>query len=103
MSTVLPCVRTDILFKHGPARYSVDASEATRGRQQPLFGNAYNDSADEGLVLISHKTGDSLKMVVDREHRNRDNDVTHWELKSCPHDMRRLKLTEPIHLTIWNT
>lgn len=103
MSTILPCIRTELLFKHHSTHYSIDASEATRGGTHPLFGQAYNDSADEGLVLVSHKTGNTLKMVVNHTYKNDDNDITAWELRSCRTDMRRLKLTETIILTIWNT
>lgn len=103
MSTILPCIRTESLTKHEALVYSIDASEATDGGKRPLFGQAYNDSADEGLALLSHKTGATLKMVVDREHRNVDNDITHWELISDRTDMRRLGLREQVRLIIWNT
>lgn len=103
MSTILPAIPTERLFRHDATHYSIDASEATFGGQRALFGQAYNDSCDEGLSLISERTGHSLKMVLARTHRNADNDITHWELYSCPHDVRRLKMAAPLKLTIWNT
>ena len=103
MSTILPTISTKHLFRHSRTLYSIDASEATDGGKQPLFGRAYDDSCDVGLALISHKTGQALKMVVVKEHRNRDNDVTHWELESDRTSMHHAGLQEPIYLTIWNT
>lgn len=103
MSTILPIYSLDLCMKHWLHRYSVDASQLSRGAGQSIFGQAYNDSADEGLVLHSPRTGNTCKFVVSRTHYNVDNDITHWVLTSCPTDMRRLRLREQITLTVWNT
>lgn len=103
MSTTLPTFSMRLCTKHAANRYSVDASQLSQLVVRPMLGQAYNDSADEGLVMHSPKTGNTLKFVVSSKEFDREGDLTHWVLTSCPHDMRRLKLTAPITLTIWNT
>lgn len=80
--------------------FSVDAAELTRG-QKPLFGRVFNDSADEGLILVSHVTGAPMVFYVHEEHRNADGDVTHWTLYMAPESKRQYP-TVRATITIWN-
>lgn len=45
------------------------------------LGRVWNDSCDEGLTLISHRTGAELVFVVENEV-TRDGDFLYWSLKS---------------------
>ena len=46
------------------------------------LGRVWDDAADEGLTLVSSRTGRERVFVVTDEHRDADGDVTHWTLKS---------------------
>jgi hypothetical protein len=45
------------------------------------LGRAYNDSCDEGLTMVSSRTGDELVFVVENVDYM-DGDLRLWELKS---------------------
>jgi hypothetical protein len=45
------------------------------------FGRVYNDSADEGLTLVSQWTGREMVFVVEHTERDQDGDVQFWLLK----------------------
>lgn len=44
------------------------------------YGYVYNDAADEGFVLVSHKTGDSVVVALDSVDMNGD-DVAGYRYK----------------------
>jgi lysophospholipid acyltransferase (LPLAT)-like uncharacterized protein len=44
------------------------------------FGRVYDDAADDGLTLVSTKTGKEIVFVVSDVHRDREGDLTHWDL-----------------------
>ena len=48
---------------------------------EPIFGQIYPDSADEGLVLCSARTGVETKWVVYSTFGVPDGDIQHWVLK----------------------
>lgn len=99
---IAPTVSTSMCFVHPDKTLSIDASQIGRPGQ-PLFGQIYDDAADEGLRLISHKTGQEIRMAVCRTEKDREGDVRYWCLKSVPEDERRLRLPYSIELTIYNT
>lgn len=43
------------------------------------FGRLFDDACDQGLVLVSHKTGVQVKFYIDREVV-RDGEVVSWIL-----------------------
>ncbi len=47
---------------------------STRG-----FGQVYDDACDEGLTLVSAKTGREVVFVVSQTHI-REGEITHWTL-----------------------
>lgn len=100
---MLPHHSTSKLMRHPDGTYSAEASMLSLGGRYPMFGQVYQDAADEGCVLVSSKTGCELKMVVKQTHRDRENDVQYWELESDPADARRLKLAAPLKLKVFNT
>ena len=49
----------------------------------PPFGRVYDDACDEGLTLVSHKTGREVVYVVNsigREHMDPAGDLLYWDL-----------------------
>jgi hypothetical protein len=46
----------------------------------PEFGRVYSDACDEGLTVVSHHTGREVVYVVNAVHKDREGDLTHWDL-----------------------
>lgn len=44
------------------------------------FGRVFDDACDEGLTLVSARTGHEVVFVVQHEGRNADGELTYWEL-----------------------
>lgn len=78
-----------------PARYSTDLFHyskeaylfvvemsdlrAVRSSDSSVFERVWNDSADEGLTLVSSRTGTEVVYVV-TDVKTREGDVLYWEL-----------------------
>jgi hypothetical protein len=90
------------LFVHPDKTLSADISDLSGGGTKQVFGQIYPDSCDEGLVLVSHKSGAEVRMYVTKTVRDCENDITHWCLRSVPEDERLLGLSRTIELTIFN-
>lgn len=46
------------------------------------FGQVYDDACDEGLTLVSHRTGSEKVFAVSERKFDREGDLTSWELVS---------------------
>lgn len=46
------------------------------------FGRVWADSCDEGLTIVSARTGNRRVFVVDDEVRDAEGDTLYWTLKS---------------------
>lgn len=57
------------------AREYVGEISSTNG-----FGRVYADACDEGLTLVSAKTGEQLTFVVDATIRDAEGDIEYWML-----------------------
>jgi hypothetical protein len=90
------------MFVHPDKTLSADISDLSGGGAKQVFGRIYADACDEGLTLVSHKTGQEVRMFVSREVRDNEGDITHWCLRSVPEDERKLGLPATIELTIFN-
>lgn len=44
------------------------------------FGRVYDDACDEGLTLVSHRTGRTAPYAVDRVDRDGDGELMGWTL-----------------------
>lgn len=44
------------------------------------FGRVYDDACDEGLTVVSSRTGRQVVFVVDATVRDNDGDITEWVL-----------------------
>lgn len=45
------------------------------------FGQVYDDACDEGLTLVSHKTGTEVTYGVEHVERDREGDLLYWDLR----------------------
>lgn len=57
------------------------------------FGRVWSDSCDEGLTVVSARTGDIRVFVVDHVEYDPEGDTRWWDLKS---------LDERLTLTVFN-
>lgn len=46
------------------------------------FGRVYDDAVDEGLTVVSERTGRQVTFVVTEERRDAEGDIQLWELRS---------------------
>jgi hypothetical protein len=76
-------------YDHLKHEFSGDMS-STHG-----FGRVYDDATDEGLTLVSARTGARVAFVVTAEERDAEGDVLCWKLVSVPYPGWTL--------TVWNT
>lgn len=64
--------------------YSADGNllvaEASDLGRHP-FGQVYDDACDEGLTVISARTGREVVYAVSSVHRDTEGDLTHWDLR----------------------
>lgn len=63
------------------ASQSLFVSEAS---DLPPLGRVYDDACDEGLTLVSAKTGREIVFAVNHVERDREGDVLYWDLKPVP-------------------
>jgi hypothetical protein len=45
------------------------------------FGQVYDDACDEGLTLVSARTGNTIVFVVQETHRDGAGEIAWWVLK----------------------
>jgi len=55
------------------------------------FGRVYDDACDEGLTLVSSRTGKSVVFVVDATIRDAEGDIEYWML--VPATERSLRIS----------
>jgi hypothetical protein len=46
----------------------------------PALTRVWDDACDEGLTLVSHRTGQNVPVVIASEERDREGDVRYWDL-----------------------
>lgn len=78
VTTLSPARVSTRQFSYRPAdRTFIGEISATNG-----FGRVYPDACDEGLTMVSHRTGTEKVFVVVNEERDREGDLTKWTLRS---------------------
>ena len=70
---------------HGQEFEYVGEMSSTNG-----FGQVYDDACDEGLTLVSARTGQEVVFVVDHVERDADGDVRFWLLRPVGRSERPL-------------
>ena len=53
------------------------------GYTNPVFGQIFLDSCDEGFILVSHKTGLEVRYVVTHKETSEDG-ILWWHLIAIP-------------------
>lgn len=79
-------------FTYNPATrcFSAEASDFGPGGFANALGPVFNDACDIGFVLVSAKTGEECKVVLDREVHNADDDLEAWVFVPVARSLRRL-------------
>jgi hypothetical protein len=75
------------LFSFKDKLFTVEISTLSQGSRRPVFGRVYDDACDEGITLISERTGDKIVFVVDSidySGQGEDREVAGWRLKPAP-------------------
>jgi hypothetical protein len=62
--------------------FSAEASDLApiSSHNGSLFGRVYDDACDEGLTLVSARTGREIVFVVEHVERDREGELLFWEL-----------------------
>ena len=51
----------------------------------PGFGRVWDDACDEGLTLVSHRTGREVVYAVNHIERDDEGDLLYWDLRPVDH------------------
>jgi hypothetical protein len=81
--------------------FSADISELTAGRSQ-FLGQIYPDAADEGLVLISDRTGQEARFYLNVIDIDPEGDYKLWELFPTPESVRKQPGLRGVRVLIFN-
>ena len=82
--------------------FSAEASMLTRGGRVPLFQRIYQDACDEGLELVSAKTGKIAKFVVEETKRDLEGDLQYWKLIPTADTKRTMPELSGVTIVIYN-
>lgn len=91
----------DFSYNDAKKSFVSEASTLTRGGRCSLFHQIYQDSCDEGLILISDKTGAEVKFVVDNTE-TREGDILCWKLVPLDEEVRKNPRLKGVTMTIFN-
>lgn len=83
--------------------FTAEASMLSHSNQGRIFGRIFNDSADEGLVMISVVTGSEAKFFVEEIARNRDQDIISWKLLPTTETCRKIPRLNGSQVVVFNT
>lgn len=79
------------LFSFKDNLFTCEISTLSEGSRRPVFGRVYDDACDEGITLVSERTGQHIVFVVDDidyygpEH---EREIGGWRLKPAPEGVR---------------
>lgn len=65
-----------------------EASDLQQGSRRELFGAVYDDSCDEGFVIVSERTGREATFAVDSRDEA-EGEVRAWELVPTKKTLRQ--------------
>jgi len=68
--------------------FVADMSEVSHGGYN-ILSQLYNDAADQGFVMISHKTHAAVEFYLDHTEREADGDVRFWLFKPTANAVRK--------------
>ncbi len=67
-------------FNYNPSTNCFTAEASDLSQYTGGMSRVYDDACDEGFVLVSHKSGNSVVMAVDKTDVN-DGDIAGWHFK----------------------
>ena len=82
--------------------FSAEASMLTRGGRVPLFQRIYQDACDEGLEMVSAKTGSVAKFAVNETKYDGEGDLLYWKLVPTVETKRKMPELDGVTVTIYN-
>lgn len=90
------------LFTYSPdlKEFVTEASELGRGFNP--FSQIWNDSRDEGFVMVGQKTGLELIFTHAHTHWNSEGEITQWSFTAFPAHNNCGKIKDRIFCTILN-
>jgi len=65
------------------------------------FSHIWNDSCDDGFVMVGQKTGMELIFTYAHTHRDAGGEITHWSFTAHP-NLNKGKIKDRIFATILN-
>lgn len=89
-------------FSYDNKTFRAEISDLLKGGQFSVFGLIYDDACDEGLTLVSHKTGKEAKFVVDYIHKDPEKDIMWWTLVPTRDTVRHLPSLCNTRVVIYN-
>lgn len=81
MSTINPVDSREFHWDPKQRVLSAELSALSEGGHIPVFCRAYPDACDQGIKVVSHRTGTEAMFVVTEETKDNDNDVQMWTLR----------------------
>lgn len=88
------------IFSHNAAAKSLTAEISDTGIIR--FERLYNDANDMGFELHNPKTGNTTRWALSTEHRDNEQDVTHWTFVPCPWTVLGNPAAKGYTLTLFN-
>ncbi|WP_407303456.1 hypothetical protein [Acinetobacter sp.] len=82
--------------------FVTDMSEISHSGADPL-GQLYDDAADQGFVMISHKTHEAVEFYLDHTEREADGDIRYWLFKPTAAAVRKNPKLADAKVMIVNT
>lgn len=88
-------------FTHDPVTRTL-CIEHSDLHASDIFQRLYDDAADVGFALRSHKTDGISHWTLVTERRDRDNDVIDWEFKPLPEFIRKQPGLDGYRIIVFN-
>ncbi len=86
-------------FTYTEGKFVTEASDLS---DKELYQQIYPDSADAGFPMRSVKTGARVWFGYSKEEKDREGDVTYWEFKPIPEDVRRFPQLRNVSVLVFN-
>jgi len=78
-----------------------DPSRKTKARSL-VFHQVYPDACDEGMTLVSARTGEEVDYVVIEQERAVDGELESWTLVPTKQALKRVPRARGTKIIIWN-
>ena len=90
-------------FSYSPneKQFLAESSDFCRANKG-LFHRLYQDACDEGITLISSRTGAEVDFYVDEYHKNNEGELISWLLRPTPESLRKVPFAKGTSVLILN-